>query len=106
MKLQFSTNIRHAAILIEEGEVAPFLDLKDTRYVIQIDRLLGTVIWTPFKISTQELAEPHSYRCPYASHNIIFDAILGPRSKTNPTDPVITEWPNFPVPEDTGTVTP
>lgn len=106
MKLQFSTNIRHAALLIEEGEVAPFLEYKDTRFVIEIDRKMGSVTWTPFKISTQELEGQYSYRYPYASHNMLFDAIFGPRSKSSPLDVVITEWPPFPEPEDTGTVTP
>ena len=106
MKLQFSTSIRQADVLIENEEVAPFIDLKDTRFVLEINRQMGSVTWTPFKISTQELDGVHSYRYPYASHNIIFDAIFGPRSKSNPLDAVITEWPHFPEQEDTGFVTP
>lgn len=106
MKLQFSTNLRHAALLIEAGEVAPFIDYKDTRFVIEINRQTGMVTWTPFRISVQALDGEYSYRYPYASHNIIFDAIFGPRSKSNPLPAVITEWPSFPEPEDTGTVIP
>jgi hypothetical protein len=100
LELKFNTNVRKAAILIENGEVAPFLDYKNTRYMIEIDRVLGTVVWTPFNIQSQELEDGKSYRYPYASHNMLFDAILGPRARVSPTDPVITEWPNFPVPDD------
>lgn len=107
LELKFNTNIRKAALLIEEGEVAPFIDYKNTRYILQIDRRLGTVVWTPFNIQSQLLEENHSYRYPYASHNMLFDAILGPRAKSSPTEPVITEWPSFPAPEeDDGNVFP
>jgi len=107
LELKFNTNIRKAGIMIEEGEVAPFIDYQHIRFVIEIDRVLGTVIWTPFNINSQELEEEHSYRYPFASHNILFDAILGPRARVSPTDPVITEWPNFPPPEEsTGQVYP
>lgn len=94
-KLMFSTNIRKAAILIEEGEVSPFIDYKDTRYVIHIDRIHGMVIWTPFDIPSQTLIGTHSYAYPFASHNILFDAILGPRSKDSPRDAIITIWPHY-----------
>lgn len=99
-KLIFSTNIRKAAFMIEAEEVHPFIDYKDTRYIIHIDRLLGTVIWTPFNIPSQELIGNHSYGYPFASHNILFDAIMGPRSKTSPREPIITTWPDYPVDED------
>jgi hypothetical protein len=100
LELKFNINVRKAAILIENGEVSPFIDYKNTRYIIQIDRILGTVIWTPFNIQSQELEDGKSYRYPYASHNMLFDAILGPRARVSPTDPVIIEWPDFPVPDD------
>lgn len=107
LELKFSTNIRKAALLIEEGEVAPYIDYKNTRYVIQIDRVLGTVIWTPFNIQSQQVEGNHSYRYPYASHNMLFDAILGPRSKSSPGDLVIGVWPDFPSPDEgTGEVFP
>jgi hypothetical protein len=100
LKLIFSTNIRKAALMIENGEVQPFIDHKDTRYIIDIDRRLGTLIWTPFDIPSQELIGEYSYRYPFASHNMIFDAIFGPRNKNSPTEAIITEWPDYPILDD------
>lgn len=107
IELTFNVRIRTAIDLILNDEVTPIIDLDGTRYLITVDNWdQGSIMWTPFDIATQTLAGDVSYSYPYAAHNILMHAVLGPSSRSHPRTPVTTEFPAFPVPADTGTVTP
>lgn len=108
IELKFSTRVNLAEQLITDGEVNPIIDYDGIRYSISINKGTGMVRWIPFQLSTQTIIGDKLYTYPYANHNILLEAILGPSSKHYPRAATSSEsvFPNFPVPLDVGTVTP
>lgn len=102
-----NTRIRDAIKYILNDEVNPIIDVNGTRYLIDISNWeLGTIIWTPFDIASQTIIGEKSYAYPFASHNIFFEAILGPAAENYSQPAVTTTFPSFPVPDENGTVIP
>lgn len=106
LELQFGTNIRTAIQLIEDGEVNPIIDFDGTRYLIEPRPEIGTIHWTPFDLTTQQIIGTKKFKYPYAAHNVLAEGILGPSSRSYSEDATITTFPNFPVPLDNGFVIP
>ena len=107
-ELKFNTRINLAEQLITDGEVNPIIDYGGVRFSISINKGTGMVCWIPFNLATQTIIEDKIYTYPYANHNILQEALLGPSSKHYSHIATSSEsvFPNFPVPLDMGTVTP
>ena len=106
LELKFGTNIRLAIQLIQDGEVNPIIDFDGTRYLIEPRHEIGTIHWTPFNLTTQTIIGTKKFKYPYAAHNVLAEGILGPSSRSYSETATITDFPNFPVPLDNGTVVP
>lgn len=106
LELQFGTNIRVAIQLIEDGDVNPIIDFDGIRYLIEPRPEIGTIHWTPFDLTTQQIIGTKKFKYPYAAHNVLAEGILGPSSRSYSETATITDFPNFPIPLDTGTVIP
>ena len=108
IELVFGTRVNVAEDLIREGTVNPIIDFDGTRYSIEINKGTGMLRWTPFTLSTQLQVGTVTYIVPYAAHNVLAESLLGPSSQnwSNPSTVAQATFPNFPVPLDTGTVTP
>ena len=107
IELTFNTNIRTGVQMILDDEVNPILDFDGKRYLINITNWnLGSIIWTEFDLTTQEVIGEHAYSYPYASHNTFKDCIFGPSSRSYPREIPTDVFPSFPTPRDYGTVTP
>ena len=108
IELKFNTRVNLAEQLITDGEVNPIIDFDGTRYSISINKGSGMVEWVPFLLSTQTIIGEKIYTYPYANHNILQEALLGPSSQTYSRFATSSEstFPNFPVPPDMGSVTP
>jgi hypothetical protein len=66
------------------------------------------VEWIPFNLTSQTIIGTKKYTYPYAAHSILLEVLRGPASQAYSTIATASEsvFPNFPVPLDTGTVTP
>lgn len=107
IEIKFGTNIRTAVQLILDGDVNPFIDFDDIRYSIDISAWhRGMIKWTPFNLTTQIIIGDKIFTYPYAAHNVIAEALLGPSSRSYPSIATNTTFPNFPVPLDDGFVIP
>jgi len=106
IELKFNTRVYVAEELITAGEVNPIVDFDGTRYSIEINSGTRMIYWTPFDLASQTIIGTKTYTYPYAAHNILQEALLGPASKAYSNPATNTTFPNFPVPLDMGTVTP
>ena len=106
IELKFGTKILIALKLIRDGDVNPIIDFDGVRYSIDIREDIGMLKWTPFDLTTQLIIGTKTFTYPYAAHNILEHAILGPSSKSYPSLATNTTFPNFPVILDNGRVIP
>ena len=107
IEIKFNTKIRLAVELINNGDVNPILDFNDTRYSLDVSGWSrGVIKWTPFSIALRTPIGENSYTYPYAAHNLMSDALLGPSGITYPSPIVDSTFPAFPTPPENGFVIP
>jgi len=107
IEIKFNTNIRRAVELINEGEVNPILDFNDTRYHIDVSGWSrGVIKWTPFSIALRSPIGEVTHTYPYASHNTMHDALLGPSGQSYTSPIVDSTFPSYPTPDENGYVIP
>ena len=107
IELQFNTKIRDAVALINSGEVNPIIDFNDTRYHFDTSSWhRGVIMWTPFSLALRIPIGESTHSYPYAAHNTLHDAVFGPSGQSYTSPIVDSTFPNYPVPDDNGTVTP
>lgn len=93
-------------LLDDEVDINPIIDLDNVRYLIDVEKFLiyGGLVWTRFALDTQLPLDEVSFTRHYAAHNVFGELLLGTNINTIPLQ--TSTFPSFPVPDDTGSVTP
>lgn len=106
-EIKFTTNVRQGIQAILDGESNPIIDFDNVRYVFNTDNHdQGSIRWTPFNLTTQEVIGEVTYSYPFAAHVTFALAVFGPSSRSYPQPLITTTFPSFPVPDLVGSVTP
>lgn len=104
--LKMNTKVRAGARFIIDDNVNPIIDLDDVRYLLDVNTFIqwGGLIWTRFDLNTLQPLDDFSFTRHYASHNIFGELLFGSNWSKIPLQ--TTEFPEFPLPTDNGTVIP
>jgi len=106
IELKMNTNIFVGRDLILAGEVNPYVDLDNIRYLVDVETYLkwGSLVWTRFDLSTQLPLDDYSFIRRYAAHNMFHELLIGTNWNTIALQ--TDAFPAFPVTPENGTVTP